>query len=397
MLYKLLKIIIRTALHIFCRRIYVHGRAQLAAGGPLLLAVNHPNSFLDAVIVAAYCRGPVYFLARGDAFHRPWARKMLTFLGCIPVYRLSEGRQYLHLNDQSFDQCLAVLRRKGTVLIFSEGVCENEWKLRPLKKGTARLALRAWQDPQIGSSLKVLPVGINYDHFKAFGKYVFLNAGQFILRSHMPEDAQERSFIALFNERLKEQLASLCFHLEDRLQGSRHLRVAWVNAARLLGGQENIFARLANKLHHPGFGQLPLPALTNFEVAWDRQQKKSAHVRRALYFIPACFGFVLNYPCWWTMRTIARIATRGSVFFDSAFFGLLLLGYPLYLLALAAVVYLVTGNTLSWLLLLIAPLTGWLAIQFVANDRKCRNQKRMDGHICREWLSFFQQNEKFPG
>ena len=54
--------------------------------------------------------------------------------------------------------------------IFSEGKCINEWHLRPLKKGTARLAISSWEE---NIPLEVLPVGINYSSFRRFGKNVY--------------------------------------------------------------------------------------------------------------------------------------------------------------------------------------------------------------------------------
>ena len=50
----------------------------------------------------------------------------------------------------------------------------NEWHLRPLKKGTARLAIASWQQ---NIPLRILPIGINYSSFYLFGKNVQINLG----------------------------------------------------------------------------------------------------------------------------------------------------------------------------------------------------------------------------
>ncbi len=70
-----------------------------------------------------------------------------------------------------------IFRRNGTVQIFSEGKCVNEWHLRPLKKGTARLAISSWEN---NIPLNVLPVGINYSAFRKFGKNIYINFGEII-------------------------------------------------------------------------------------------------------------------------------------------------------------------------------------------------------------------------
>src|SRR5690606_33444397 len=80
----------------------------------------------------------------------------------------------LSSNYDTFNSCIEIFKQKGIVLIFSEGKCINEWHLRPLKKGTARLAMSCWKK-QI--PLRVLPVAINYSSFKEYGKNLSLYFG----------------------------------------------------------------------------------------------------------------------------------------------------------------------------------------------------------------------------
>jgi len=107
---------------------------MLKEKGPLLLACNHPNSFLDAVILDILFEQPVWSLARGDAFSNKTITKILTAVKILPVYRTSEGVENLSENYKTFDACLDIFRNTGVVQIFSEGKCINEWHLRPLKK-----------------------------------------------------------------------------------------------------------------------------------------------------------------------------------------------------------------------------------------------------------------------
>ena len=71
--------------------------------GPLLIGANHPNSFLDAILVATLFKNPVYSLTRGDAFKGKKITKILTSLNMLPVYRLSEGAENLDNNYFTFD------------------------------------------------------------------------------------------------------------------------------------------------------------------------------------------------------------------------------------------------------------------------------------------------------
>ena len=125
----------------------------------MILASNHPNAFLDAMIYGAYFKRRIHFLARGDVFRKPLAAKILSSIGLIPIYRIAEGYENLDKNKDTFKICLDILNNNGIVLIFSEGYCEQEWKLRPLLKGTGRLAMMAWAEevPVMAKVLASLP------------------------------------------------------------------------------------------------------------------------------------------------------------------------------------------------------------------------------------------------
>lgn len=210
MLYYLLRAIVRFALLFFCRKIVFNTKKYCNTKGPLLLAVNHPNSFLDAIIIGVFFKQPVHFLARGDVFKKSIALKLLTALHCIPVYRLREGKEYLHLNDTTFEKCRAIFAKGGIVLIFSEGLCLNEYNLRPLKKGTARLALSSWQQANIGHKLSILPIGITYSSFTNGLKKVWVNYGNLITATDIDTTQTEGNIHAQINVLLTQQLQQLC-------------------------------------------------------------------------------------------------------------------------------------------------------------------------------------------
>ena len=71
---------------------------MLQCQGPLLIASNHPSSFLDAIIMAILFKSPIYSLARGDAFNGKIITKILASFNMLPVYRVSEGVENLENN-----------------------------------------------------------------------------------------------------------------------------------------------------------------------------------------------------------------------------------------------------------------------------------------------------------
>ncbi|MDP4264680.1 MAG: 1-acyl-sn-glycerol-3-phosphate acyltransferase [Bacteroidota bacterium] len=181
--------------------------------GPLLLACNHPNSFLDGVILNTLFDQPLYSLARGDVFKKPFYIKLLTLLNLLPVYRISEGAENLSINYDTFNTCKNIFLQKGIVIIFSEGKCINEWHLRPLKKGPARLAVMSWNE---NIPLKVLPVGINYSSFRRFGKNMFINFGEMIEKKDIESTHPEGIRYQAFNTILEQQLKQLVFEIDKK-------------------------------------------------------------------------------------------------------------------------------------------------------------------------------------
>lgn len=168
---QLLKIFIQAGLWLFCHKIHLKNKQLFKTAGPLLIIANHPNSFLDALIIGSYYKRRVYFLARGDAFKKPIHRFFLESLNMIPVYRLREGKSFLHLNDYAFTKSIELLNKGYAVLVFIEGICINSNELQPFKKGTARI-LEGIQ--KLNTYPKIHIAGIAFNQFRGIGKTVNL-------------------------------------------------------------------------------------------------------------------------------------------------------------------------------------------------------------------------------
>lgn len=311
MLFKILFFPAKLAIHFYCRRIIINDRKWLNEKGPLLIAANHPNSFLDAIIISTLFKSPVYSLARGDAFAGRFFTAILTSLNMLPVYRITEGAENIGRNYSTFEACQKLFKGNKIVLIFSEGRCINEWHLRPLKKGTARLALDAWQND---IPLKILPLGINYSSFRLFGKNVILNFGDVITKGdfifHSPGKA-----INEFNEELTAQLSTLVYEIDKN----------------------------------------DIPKL------WQVFFVKNSTEKKVLLFIPAIIGFIINSPLYFLCHLI--IKNRSKDHYDSIMTGLLFLFYPLYVLAITLAVFSIFKSWYSLLILVLLPFTAWSYLQ----------------------------------
>lgn len=304
MLYSFIKIIVRLALRIFCAGMVIKGRSALAIRGPVLITANHPNSFLDAIIIGSLFDRPVHFLARGDAFRKPWHNRLLRLLNMIPVYRLSEGKENLSLNDSSFKKSKAILSAGGIVLIFIEGICVHKHELQLFKKGAGRIAMES----RTNKKLHILPLGIAYDSFENFGKQINIHIGEPLLTETVFPFEEEAKNIRNFNEVLYEEINQL----------------------------------------------IEIPPAKN----------KKPPVSK-MFFPAAITGNILHILFYKAIKNFVKKKTRDTVFFDSVLFGCLLILYPIYVLLICLLLWLLHVHIIIIVTtFFLFPLSAWAAVQW---------------------------------
>ena len=231
----------------------------------------------------------------------------------LPVYRISEGAENLEHNYSTFKQCENIFSNNGIVLIFSEGRCINEWHLRPLKKGTARLAISAWEN---SIPLKVLPLGINYNSFYCFGKNIQLNFGEAITEDDIDPNAPFGKKVTDFNEKLQSQLKQLVVEIDKK------------------------------------------------DVSAIQQQFEVAQpvVKKTLLLIPALLGWLLHCPLYLPLKRFAWKRFAKDDHYDSVLVGLLFLLYPSYLLLISLLVnWFICWY--GWLAFIVLPFCAWSYVQ----------------------------------
>ena len=304
LLYALLKIFVRLGLPLFCKQIQIRNKEALASKGSMLITANHPNAFLDAIIIAAYCKHRVHFLSRGDFFSKPWQYKLLRLLNMMPVFKQNERKKNKELNNHSFEQAEAILSQNGILLVFIEGIYVNKHELQPFKKTAARIALRC-QEKKI--PLSVLPIVITYDSLNGPGKTVCLEAGTILPETALlPFQNNAPQNIQYFNQALFNYINGV---LQKR--------------TRPLSKELNLGAKLIS--------------------------------------IVACLLYILPYSI---IQKIVHNKTRNTVFYDSVLFTTILLLYPVYLLLITWLFHFL-HLPFTWIVLMILLhlLAAWYAVQ----------------------------------
>lgn len=208
MIYRFLHFLLQKSLNRHFDEIKSFNHAAIPANGPLLVAATHPNSFLDAIIIAASVKRPMHFLARSDVFKSPLVAALLKKMNLIPIFRQRDGRDKLIENHQSFEACYDILASGGAILIFAEGISIGDKKLRPLKKGLAKILFRFLEKHPEAEKPQLMACGINYERINSFGSRVLLGYSDLIdYQDLLPsEEMGHGKAIQALNLRLEEML-----------------------------------------------------------------------------------------------------------------------------------------------------------------------------------------------
>jgi glycerol-3-phosphate O-acyltransferase/dihydroxyacetone phosphate acyltransferase len=182
MLYRTLRAAADVALHWYYGDIVVQGAERIPPHGPLVIASNHPNALVDALLVSTTLQRQVRLTAKATLFEHPLLAPLLRAVGVVPLRRAKDelaarrtGAPSVARNAESFQQVTAALVHGAAVLVFPEGISHDEPALAPLKTGAARMALAASEAGAEG--LRLLPLGLIFERKEEPRSRVLIRVG----------------------------------------------------------------------------------------------------------------------------------------------------------------------------------------------------------------------------
>lgn len=203
----------------FYKRIQGKNIDQLRVKAPVIIAMNHPNAFMDPVALTYVAYPPrLKYLARGDAFKPGLISWLLERIGIVPIFRIQDGgRDGLKKNDEAYRRVNYLLSKNAKVMVFAEGLCIQERRLRPLKKGVARMVFGAYEHLN-HDQLIVVPVGVNYSKPDKFRSTLFYNVGKPIYVRDFIEAYRQNPAKAqnAFLQALEPKMKELITHIENK-------------------------------------------------------------------------------------------------------------------------------------------------------------------------------------
>ncbi len=149
---------------------------RVPVGGPILLCVNHPNNFIDSLVVGSVVRRKVHYLATASMFRNTLMARFLLACGAIPVYRRQDDPGKMDKNLDTFAACFTTFARGRLVAIYPEGTTHAEARVQRIKTGAARIALE--YEASHPGELRMIPVGLSFEARKAFRSRVLVAFGE---------------------------------------------------------------------------------------------------------------------------------------------------------------------------------------------------------------------------
>jgi 1-acyl-sn-glycerol-3-phosphate acyltransferase len=212
--YHSLKQYCKTALRFYFSRWQVQELVPIPKG-PVIFVSNHQNAFLDAILIRCSSSREPWFLTRANVFNNPWAKKFLTMLQMSPVYRFRDGFNTLRKNDEVIENCVKLLSQQNSILIFGEGNHNDQWFLRPLQKGFARIAMAAEEKNDWRLGVQIVPVGIQYESHTDFRSRVLVTFGNPIsVKEHCNRELGAQENIDVLIKKTSEGIQPLMLHID---------------------------------------------------------------------------------------------------------------------------------------------------------------------------------------
>lgn len=215
MLYTVLKYYVKYLLTLYFDKIYFHGFDQLEVDRPIIIAVNHPSAFTEALIIPMATKRKLHFIMRGDLFNK-WTKWFFRKLRLVPIFRVRDGLGSMKKNKEIFSETSSLLKEREIIVIFVEGLATWEKKLRPIKRGFVRMGYRAYKDQNV-EDLLIFPASVNFSYVQDIGHRASVVLGDPIeFRDYVEDlDKNEREGANRLREDVKEGLLRNLVNIED--------------------------------------------------------------------------------------------------------------------------------------------------------------------------------------
>lgn len=213
---------LRPYVDLCCRDSYtlfeITGKENIPNDGAIIIAPNHCNTLMDALVILRSSEEATVFGARADVFKKPQIAKIMKFLKILPMTRIRDGFREVANNLKSIEEIKETLLEGVRYCMFCEGRHRTMHSLLPVSKGILRIAFATCADAPEDKPVYIIPTGIEYGDYFRFRSTCLLNFGKPIeIRQFLKEhsDKNEAEQYRLLASRLHSGISSLITYIPD--------------------------------------------------------------------------------------------------------------------------------------------------------------------------------------
>jgi glycerol-3-phosphate O-acyltransferase / dihydroxyacetone phosphate acyltransferase len=212
--YRLVRAVAALLLWLFYRRIDTTHAERIPLTGPVVIAANHHNALVDAMLIVVSVPRRITPLAKAPLFGHPLIGPFLKLVGAVRVHRRVDGADPRD-NAAMFTAAVAALRAGGALLIFPEGTSQPRPTLMPLRTGAARIVLSAAAEDV---HVALMPVGLIFDEpgtFRAASALVSIGPAVAIDDARAQYSQGPEAAVRALTERLADTIRAQIVEAED--------------------------------------------------------------------------------------------------------------------------------------------------------------------------------------
>lgn len=397
--YENLRYYVRFAYWLTHKKIVVTGLENIPMDKPVIFAVNHQNALMDPMALVCTNKLQTIWLTRADVFKGKAAIAFLKFLKMIPVYRIRDGKENLANNEQIFNLVTEAFESGQSAALFPEAAHSGKRQMLSHKKAIPRIALEAEAKNDFKLQLKLVPVGIFYDHYWKLNRTVIVQYGEPIdLDAYKDRYAenQQNSMLVLRDE-IYGKLAPLTLQINSTghyalyedirmiagKEFAKRKRLSKNPVLQLFKSEQELIARVeALEKADPGKFLLIKDEVNAYVRTLKKTGVTDDHVRMAyetsllsflfrmaaslLTFPLFAAGFLFSAIPYYIPRLFITPKLKDKAFVSSFHFALGLVLYPLFYLAESILTGLLTGSVpIAAAAMVAMPFAGKIAYQLM--------------------------------
>ena len=224
--YSILKPIVDWNLKHSYRKVEVRGKENIPTDGAVIIAPNHCNTLMDALVILRAFDDPTVFGARADIFNNPTIGKIMTFIRILPMVRQRDGLRNVLKNNETQEIIVETLENRVRFCMFPEGRHRPAHSLQSLGKGTFRAALAA--NAKFGDRFPVyiVPTGLEYGDYFRYRSTSLVTFGKPINVTGFVKGQDVDNEVKLI-EPLRKELAARMSELFTYLKDDEQLHDKW--------------------------------------------------------------------------------------------------------------------------------------------------------------------------